>query len=522
MKTIQTYDTTLRDGSQGEGINFSLQDKLLITGRLAQIGFDYVEGGYPLSNEKDAQYFRKVRNMDLGNTKVCAFGMTHRRGIEPQDDPGMRALLESQAEVITIVGKTSDFHVAEVLRASNQENLDMVANTVAYLRKEGREVIYDAEHFFDGWKSNAEYAAETIRVASQAGAEMVVLCDTNGGSMPEEISAITAAADRTIEIPVGIHCHNDCALAVANSLAAVSAGARQVQGTINGFGERCGNADLISVIANLGIKQGGFSVLTKQGVERLTELSRFVYETANMRYQANQPFVGTSAFAHKGGMHVHAVQRVTASYEHIEPEKVGNERRFLVSELSGRSNIIAMTTKHNIQDDHQLMDRILALVVDLENQGYQFEAAEASFDLLVKRSVGTFKPHFERINYHVSVETDRSGQVTTEATVKLWVDNGIRHEVAEGDGPVNALDAALRKALKGTFPNLDTMRLVDYKVRVINSEAATAAAVRVIIESEDDDGVWGSVGVSENVIEASWMALVDSIEYKLYKDEKVE
>ena len=522
MKTIQTYDTTLRDGSQGEGINFSLQDKLLITGRLAQIGFDYVEGGYPLSNEKDAQYFRKVRNMDLGNTKVCAFGMTHRRGIEPQDDPGMRALLESQAEVITIVGKTSDFHVAEVLRASNQENLDMVANTVAYLRKEGREVIYDAEHFFDGWKSNAEYAAETIRVASQAGAEMVVLCDTNGGSMPEEISAITAAADRTIEIPVGIHCHNDCALAVANSLAAVSAGARQVQGTINGFGERCGNADLISVIANLGIKQGGFSVLTKQGVERLTELSRFVYETANMRYQANQPFVGTSAFAHKGGMHVHAVQRVTASYEHIEPEKVGNERRFLVSELSGRSNIITMTTKHNIQDDHQLMDRILALVVDLENQGYQFEAAEASFDLLVKRSVGTFKPHFERINYHVSVETDRSGQVTTEATVKLWVDNGIRHEVAEGDGPVNALDAALRKALKGTFPNLDTMRLVDYKVRVINSEAATAAAVRVIIESEDDDGVWGSVGVSENVIEASWMALVDSIEYKLYKDEKVE
>jgi 2-isopropylmalate synthase len=522
MKTIQIYDTTLRDGSQGEGINFSLQDKLLITGRLAQIGFDYVEGGYPLSNKKDAQYFRKVRNMDLGNTKVCAFGMTHRRGILPQDDPGMRALLESQAEVITIVGKTSDFHVAEVLRASNQENLDMVADTVAYLRKEGREVIYDAEHFFDGWKSNAAYAAETIRTASQAGAAMVVLCDTNGGSMPEEISVITAAAGQTIEIPIGIHCHNDCALAVANSLAAVSSGATQVQGTINGFGERCGNADLISVIANLGIKQHGFGVLAKQGVERLTELSRFVYETANMRYQANQPFVGTSAFAHKGGMHVHAVQRVTASYEHIDPEKVGNERRFLVSELSGRSNIIAMTTKHNIQDDHQLMDRILALVVDLENQGYQFEAAEASFDLLVKRSVGTFKPHFERINYHVNVETDRSGQVTTEATVKLWVDNGIRHEVAEGDGPVNALDAALRKALKGTFPNLDTMRLVDYKVRVINSEAATAAAVRVIIQSEDDHGVWGSVGVSENVIEASWIALVDSIEYKLYKDEKAE
>ena len=338
--------------------------------------------------------------------------------------------------------------------------------------------------------------------------------------MPGEVKEITASAINEINIPTGIHCHNDCELAVANSLAAVEAGAVQVQGTINGFGERCGNADLISVIANLAIKQQGYTVLKGGGVERLTELSRFVYETANMRYPTNQPFVGSSAFAHKGGMHVHAVRRVTKSYEHVEPEKVGNERRFLLSELSGRSNIIAMTTKHNIQDDRELMDRILAFVVDLENQGYQFEAAEASFDLLVKRSVGTFKPHFDRINYHVNVETDRSGQVTTEATVKLWVGGCIRHEVAEGDGPVDALDAALRKALKGTFPNLDTMRLVDYKVRVINSEAATAAAVRVIIETEDDQDVWGSVGVSENVIEASWMALVDSIEYKLYKDEQ--
>ena len=338
--------------------------------------------------------------------------------------------------------------------------------------------------------------------------------------MPDEIYEIMRKAKESIDVPVGIHCHNDCELAVANSLAGVSAGAIQVQGTINGLGERCGNADLISVIANLAIKRDGYQVLSDNGVERLTELSRYVYETANMRYPIKQPFVGASAFAHKGGMHVHAVRRVTQSYEHIDPEKVGNERRFLLSELSGRSNIIAMTTKHNIQDNRELMDRILALVVDLENQGYQFEAAEASFDLLVKRSVGTFKPHFERINYHVNVETDRSGHVTTEATVKLWVGGGIRHEVAEGDGPVNALDAALRKALKGTFPNLDSMHLVDYKVRVINSEAATAAAVRVIIESEDEDDVWGSVGVSENVIEASWMALVDSIEYKLYKDEQ--
>ena len=520
MKTIQIYDTTLRDGSQGEGINFSLQDKLLITERLAQIGFDYVEGGYPLSNEKDAQYFRKVSEKDLGSTKVTAFGMTHRRGMRPEDDPGMQALLDSSASVITIVGKTSDFHVTEVLRVTGDENLDMIASTIQYLCGQGREVIYDAEHFFDGWKSNPAYALKTIQAASQSGASMVVFCDTNGGTMPGEVKEITASANNEINIPTGIHCHNDCELAVANSLAAVDGGVIQVQGTINGFGERCGNANLISVIANLAIKQQGYTVLKGGGVERLTELSRFVYETANMRYPTNQPFVGSSAFAHKGGMHVHAVRRVTKSYEHVEPEKVGNERRFLLSELSGRSNIIAMTTKHNIQDDRELMDRILALVVDLENQGYQFEAAEASFDLLVKRSVGTFKPHFDRINYHVNVETDRSGQVTTEATVKLWVGGCIRHEVAEGDGPVDALDAALRKALKGTFPNLDTMRLVDYKVRVINSEAATAAAVRVIIETEDDQDVWGSVGVSENVIEASWMALVDSIEYKLYKDEQ--
>ena len=330
MKTIQLYDTTLRDGSQGEGVNFSLQDKLLITEKLAQLGFDYVEGGYPLSNEKDAQYFRKVAKLDLGKTKVTAFGMTHRRGMRPEDDPGMRALLESAASVITIVGKTSDFHVAEVLRVSAEENLDMIASTIEYLSQQGREVIYDAEHFFDGWKSNPQYALQTIQVAHQAGAGIVVFCDTNGGTMPDEIYEITKKATESIEVPVGIHCHNDCELAVANSLAGVSAGAIQVQGTINGFGERCGNADLISVIANLAIKRDGYQVLNDNGVERLTELSRYVYETANMRYPINQPFVGSSAFAHKGGMHVHAVRRVTQSYEHIDPEKVGNERRFFV------------------------------------------------------------------------------------------------------------------------------------------------------------------------------------------------
>jgi 2-isopropylmalate synthase len=522
MRRIQIYDTTLRDGTQGEGVNFSLQDKLLVTRRLDEIGVDYVEGGYPLSNDKDAEYFQRVRELDLKHTKVCAFGMTRRKGISAAEDVGMRALLASEAPVVTLVGKTSEFHVLEVLRVDLRENLSMIADSVRCLREAGREVIYDAEHFFDGFKGNPAYALETIQAAAAAGASLVVLCDTNGGSMPEEIAELTRAAQEGVDVPVGIHCHNDCDLAVANSLAAVDAGAVQVQGTINGVGERCGNVDLISVIANLAIKKHGYEVLTGGGVEHLTELSRYVYETANMHFRPSQPFVGCSAFAHKGGMHAHAVARTTSSYEHIDPSLVGNERRILVSELSGRSNIVALTTKHNIEHDQSLMDAILREVVVLENQGYQFEAAEASFDLLVKRCTGAYRPHFERLAYHVSVETNESGEIVTEATVKLRVGDEIRHEVAEGDGPVNALDAAMRKALNGTFPNLDETHLVDYKVRVINSEAATAAGVRVVIESRDAHDVWGTVGVSENIIEASWLALVDSIEYKLYKDEVLE
>jgi len=524
MRRIEIYDTTLRDGTQGEGINFSLYDKLLIAQQLDNVGVDYVEGGYPLSNEKDELFFQRARDLTLENTRICAFGMTRRRGVSADEDPGMRALINSQAPAITVVGKTSDFHVAEVLRVSPEENLEMIGDSVACLRAAGREVMYDAEHFFDGWKSNPAYAEQTIRAAGQAGARMVVLCDTNGGSMPDEIAELTRAALQVLEplgVAVGIHCHNDCELAIANSLAAVDAGATQVQGTINGFGERCGNANLISVIANLAIKKKGYDVLKGDGVEHLTELSRFVYETANMHFVPGQPFVGPSAFAHKGGMHVHAISRAAASYEHIAPEKVGNERRILVSELSGRSNIIALTTKHDIQDDRALMDKILGRVVDLENRGYQFEAAEASFDLLVKRCAETFRPHFELIKYHVDVETDKDGQLITEATVKIRIGDKVRHEVAEGDGPVNALDAALRKALNGAFPTLENMHLVDYKVRVINSEAATAAAVRVVIESKDEHDVWGTVGVSENIIEASWIALVDSIEYKIYKDEQI-
>ncbi|HEV3415917.1 MAG TPA: citramalate synthase [Pirellulales bacterium] len=351
---IEIYDTTLRDGSQGEGVNFSLDDKLLIAQRLDEMGFDYVEGGYPLSNEKDAQFFQRVKQMNLRRARVCAFGMTRRKGVRAEDDPGMKALLDSGAETITLVGKTSAFHATEVLRVSLEENLAMITESVRFLRQAGREVIYDAEHFFDGWKSNPDYARQTIQAAATAGARLVVLCDTNGGSMPEEIAALTKEALSALPIPVGIHCHNDCEMAVANSLAAIDAGAVHVQGTINGIGERCGNADLVPIIANLALKRG-YEVLASGSLARLTEVSRYVYEIANMNFRSNQPFVGASAFAHKGGMHTHAIVRNPVSYEHINPETVGNERRELVSELSGQATILTKTTKYAIQNDKGLM-----------------------------------------------------------------------------------------------------------------------------------------------------------------------
>lgn len=525
MRAIQIYDTTLRDGSQGEGVSFSLQDKLNITQRLDEMGIDYIEGGYPLSNEKDAEYFRRVQQLHLKHAKICAFGMTRRKGISAAEDPGMRALAESGAPVCTVVGKTWDFHVTEVLRVTLEENLAMIRDSVAFLVSQGREVIYDAEHCFDGFKANPEYAALTISAAAEGGARLVVMCDTNGGSMPEEVARLAQEAQRILakyNVPVGIHCHNDCELAVANSLAAVDAGAVQVQGTINGIGERCGNVDLISVIGNLAHKKHGYQVLGGRSLEHLTELSRYVYETANIHLRPGQPFVGQSAFAHKGGMHVHAIARATSSYEHMDPVLVGNERRILVSELSGRSNIAAMTSKHKLQDDRALQEKILDQVVKLENRGYQFEAAEASFDLLVRKCAGKFQPHFDLVKYHVEVGHEQNGRPVTEASVKLAVNGQLRHEVAEGDGPVNALDAALRKALNGFYPSLHDMRLVDYKVRVVNSEAGTAARTRVIIESADHNESWGTVGVSENIIEASWIALVDAIEYSLAKGTAID
>ena len=447
--------------------------------------------------------------------------MTRRKNCKPADDTCLTALIDSQAPVVTLVGKTWDMQVKEVLNASLEENLNMIRDSAAYCLAQGREVLYDAEHFFDGFKHNPDYALQTLQAARDGGAGVLILCDTNGGTLTDQVAEIVAQVRKALPgVELGIHCHNDCDLAVANTLAGVAHGATQVQGTMNGIGERCGNVDLISVIANLGIKLG-HDVLRPGSLEHLTELSRYIYEIANMNFRSSQPFVGTSAFAHKGGMHAHAVNKLTASYEHIDPALVGNERRILVSELSGQSSILAKTAKYALQNDRAAMAKILNQVQDLENAGYEFEAAEASFDLLVKKCLGLYQPKFERLGYRVNVETDAQAALTTEATVKMRVGDRTEHTVGEGDGPVNALDHALRKALLPAYPRLAEMQLVDYKVRVVNSKAGTAARVRVVIESRDAADVWGTVGVSENVIEASWLALADSFEYKLFKDEEV-
>ncbi|WP_165071106.1 citramalate synthase [Paludisphaera rhizosphaerae] len=518
MTRIAIYDTTLRDGSQGEGVNFSLQDKLLITAKLDELGVDYVEGGYPLSNPKDAAYFRAVRDLDLEHAKVAAFGMTRRRDIAAEDDTGMKALVAAGTSVVTVVGKTWDLHAREVLGVSLEENLRMIGDSVAFLAANVAEVVYDAEHFFDGFRRNPEYALETIRKAAESGASWIVLCDTNGGTLPEQVAEAVEAVGRAVSVSLGIHTHNDGELAVANSLAAVRQGARQVQGTINGLGERCGNADLCSVIGNLSLKYPGMEVLAPGKLARLTEASRYVYETANMNFRPGQAFVGSSAFAHKGGMHVHGVRKIASSYEHIDPTTVGNERRILVSELSGKSNIAEKLAEHDLDQDQALLTKVLDRVQDLENEGYQFEAAEASFVLLVEKLAGRHHEAFESRGFRVSVAGDGESDALTEATVKLRVGETVEHTVGEGDGPVDALDNALRKALEHHFPGLRTMHLVDYKVRVINARAGTAAKVRVVIESSDQDAVWGTIGVSENVIEASWLALLDAFEYKLSKD----
>ncbi|MBL7214714.1 MAG: citramalate synthase [Phycisphaerae bacterium] len=518
MKKVQIYDTTLRDGLQAEGISFSVEDKLLVAQRLDEFGIHYIEGGFPLSNPKEEEFFRRVKQLNLKNAKIAAFGSTRRAANKVENDPCIAALMACGAKVVTLVGKTWDMHVTDVLRCSLDENIELCADSVAYLIKNGLEVIFDAEHFFDGFKANSEYAMKVLQAVAEAGAQTAVLCETNGGALPDEVFQITEKVCKTFpDVTVGIHCHNDSDCAVANSLAAVRAGARHIQGTVNGLGERTGNANLCTIIPNLSLKMG-YETVRRENLKGLTELSRYVFEIANLPPAIHMPYVGESAFAHKGGLHIDALRKNKKTYEHIVPECVGNERRFLISELSGASNVLDKLEKRKMITDKTLARKILARVQELENDGYQFETAEASFDLLIKKEMGTYEKMFDLLKYHIDVERSPSGKMVTEATVKLQVDGKTEHVVSEGDGPVNALDNALRKALEPFYPNIKDMNLIDYKVRVVNARAGTAAKVRVIIESRDSEGLWGTVGVSENIIEASWHALVDSVEYKLLKD----
>lgn len=518
MEKVKVYDTTLRDGMQAEGVSFSVEDKLLIARRLDEFGIDYIEGGYPLSNPKEEEFFRRLQEIPFKHARIAAFGSTRRANNMVEEDTGIRALLACDVPVVTIVGKTWDMHVTDVLRCSLEENLVLCADSAAYLKKQGREVIFDAEHFFDGYKNNPEYALKVLTAAAEAGVTTLALCETNGGALPHDVFEITQTVCKAIPgVIIGIHCHNDSDCAVANSLAAVRAGARHVQGTLNGLGERTGNANLCTIIPNLSLKMG-FETVGADNLRSLTEVSRFAYEVANLPPASHMPYVGESAFAHKGGLHIDAIRKNQKTYEHVTPELVGNERRFLISELSGASNVLDKLEKKKMISDRTVARKILQKVQDLENEGYQFETAEASFDILVKKAMGSYKPSFELIKYHVDVERSESGRMVTEASVKLSVDGRIEHVVSEGDGPVNALDGALRKAMESFYPNIKNMSLIDYKVRVVNAKAGTAARVRVIIESRDALDIWGTVGVSENIIEASWLALVDSVEYKLLKD----
>ncbi|MEO6435290.1 MAG: citramalate synthase [Tepidisphaeraceae bacterium] len=530
LRRIEIYDTTLRDGTQGEGFNLSLQDKVLIAQKLDDLGVDYIEGGFPGSNEKDRAFFQEMQAIKLKRAKVSAFGMTRRRGVKAEDDPNMKALLDAQTPVVTLVGKTSDYQVQKIMNVTPEENLVMIADSVKLFRSAGRQVVYDAEHFFDTFRSNPDYAMKTLLAAQEAGASVLCLCDTNGGSMPELVAEAVAAVKKNTSVSVGIHTHNDASVAVANALAAIRAGADHAQGTINGVGERCGNMDLIPLIANLRLKYN-LDCLAGNSLTHLTETSRFVYETANMNLWPGQPYVGSSAFAHKGGMHVQAVQKDATTYEHVDPEAVGNSRRILVSELSGVSNIAGKAgKKFDLDGDKETLKKVLERVKALENEGYQFEAADASFELLVRKEIGRYKPFFKLDHYRViTLKLGNERPAIAEATVKVHVGEVAEHRVAEGDGPVNALDAALRRALKPHYPAISQVHLTDYKVRVINSKDETAASVRVVIECKRDVGgsggdgtreLFGTIGVNTNIIDASWQALVDAYEYHLIQVEE--
>ena len=515
---VEIYDTTLRDGTQGEGINFSVADKIRIAEKLDAWGIHYIEGGWPGSNPKDIEFFKQAAKKKWKNAKIAAFGSTRRKGVDVKDDNQVKLLIDAKTPVVTIFGKTWLLHVKEVIRCSPKENLAMIADTVRYLKKAGRTVIYDAEHAFDGYKDDPEYAMATWKAAEGAGADWVVLCDTNGGTLSSEVAQITKHAIDTLSCKVGIHTHNDIELGVANALAAVAIGAGQVQGTINGFGERTGNCNLISVIPNLQFKMNK-KVLSAAAIKKLTEVSQFVDEIANQRHNHRQAWVGASTFAHKGGMHVNAVQKVAHSFEHIDPAKVGNHRRVLISDLAGRSNIVMKAQELGLKltNDTPELKTILAKIKEQEHEGYEYEAAEASLILLI-RGILEHNPElfFTVESYHVSMRGNGSKGVC-EANVKVKVGDKVSHTIAEGDGPVNALDSALRLALRPHFKALKKVALTDYKVRIIESSSGTAAKTRVLLESTDGHNEWSTVGVSENIIEASLKALVDSLEYALLK-----
>lgn len=527
-RKVELYDTTLRDGTQGEGISLSVEDKLRITRKLDELGIPYVEGGWPGSNPKDAEYFVRAQGLTLRNAVVAAFAMTRRPDVTPEQDASIRALLDAQTRVVTLVGKSWDLHVTQVVETTLEENLRMIQDSIRFLKAKGRRVFYDAEHYFDGFKANQEYALQCLRAADEAGAERIILCDTNGGGMPWEVRDVVKRSLQTVKTPLGIHCHNDCELAVGNSLAAVEAGVFQVQGTVNGYGERCGNANLVSIIPNLKLKMD-ISCLTDAQLASLTEVSRFVSEIANQSPNAFQPYVGASAFSHKAGLHASAVAKVEHSYQHIDPLLVGNTKRVLVSELAGRGNILAKARElfPDVPLHGEQARRILDQIKEQESKGFQYEGAEASFELLVRRAVGSLHPHFELVDFLVLVEkrrrlptlADVNGEVLSDAMVKVRVAGETSVVAAEGNGPVNALDAALRQALLRVYPSLAAVKLVDYKVRIVNETEGTGAKVRVLIESTDGERSWRTVGCSANIIEASWMALADSLEYWLLKRE---
>jgi len=519
MNQVKIYDTTLRDGSQGEGISYSVTDKVRIAQELDMLGVHFIEGGWPGSNPKDMEFFLRMSKVKLVNSKLAAFSMTRRLNMKAKEDPNIKALVKSQAEVITIVGKTWDLHVQDVLKTSREENINMIRDTVKFIVSEGLDVFYDAEHFFEAYTSNKEYALKTLIAAQDAGASALCLCDTNGGTLPQEISKIVGEVRKRVGVSLGIHCHNDAGVAIAGSLSAVLAGCDMVQGTINGIGERCGNADLIPIIANLQLKMG-INCIKEEKLKELTHVSHYISEISNMKQRNEQPYVGQSSFAHKGGMHINAITKNPKTYEHIDPALVGNSRRILVSELAGKTGVLirAKDLHLDLTRDTPETKKILKLVQKLEHRGYHFEAAEASFEILMKRALKKYKKFFELEGFRVVVERHLDKKITTEAIIKIKVRGKKEHTVSMGDGPVNALDNALRKALKEFYPNLSKMHLCDFKVRVLDEKAGTAARVRVLIQSQDEKDTWNTIGVSENIIEASWQALLDSVEYKLLKD----